>query len=119
MGVFSGFHTHFFQMLKHCATRTHEVWDRLYLLGKRTQIAGSERVWANGLLDTYQALHKDEPNRRTLHFWKGSREGVVKVDHILVSRSAEILESAIVSEDQPMVSDHFPVTARVRFPLEK
>ncbi len=31
MGVFSGFHTHFFQMLKHCATRTHEVWDRLYL----------------------------------------------------------------------------------------
>ena len=32
MGVFSGFHTHFFQMLKHCATRTHEVWDRLYLL---------------------------------------------------------------------------------------
>ena len=30
MGVFSGFHAHFFPLLKHCATRTHEVWDRLY-----------------------------------------------------------------------------------------
>jgi hypothetical protein len=31
MGVFSGFHAHFFPQLKHWATRTHEVWDRLYL----------------------------------------------------------------------------------------
>ena len=88
----------------------------IYLLGKRIQIAGIERGWANGLLDTYQALHGDEPNRRTLHFWKGNREGVAKVDHILVSRGAEIIDSAIISEDLPVVSDHFPVTARVRFP---
>jgi endonuclease/exonuclease/phosphatase family metal-dependent hydrolase len=91
----------------------------IYLTGGKTQVAGEERVWANGLLDTYQALHPGEKNRRTLHFWKGSREGAVKVDHILVSRGAEIAESAIVSEDQPVVSDHFPVIARVRFPLEK
>jgi len=31
MGVFSGFHAHFFPLLKHCATRTHEIWDRLYI----------------------------------------------------------------------------------------
>jgi endonuclease/exonuclease/phosphatase family metal-dependent hydrolase len=38
------------------------------------------------------------------------------VDHILVSRSAEIGAAEIVSGDKPMVSDHFPVTARVKFP---
>jgi endonuclease/exonuclease/phosphatase family metal-dependent hydrolase len=91
----------------------------IYLLGQRIQIAGSERAWKNGLLDTYQALHRGEQNRRTLHFWKGNREGVVKVDHILVSQGAGIVEAAIISEDQPVVSDHFPVTARIRFPLEK
>ena len=80
----------------------------IYLTGRRVQVAGAERVWANGLLDTYQALHPGEKNRRTLHFWKGNRDGAVKVDHILVSRGARIEESAIVTEDQPMVSDHFP-----------
>jgi endonuclease/exonuclease/phosphatase family metal-dependent hydrolase len=91
----------------------------IYLTGRHAQVAGGERVWANGLRDTYQALHPAEKNRRTLHFWSGSREGAVKVDHILVSRGAEILESAIVTEDQPVVSDHFPVIAQVRFPLGK
>jgi hypothetical protein len=31
MGVFSGFHAHFFLRLKHCGTRTQDVWDRLYV----------------------------------------------------------------------------------------
>lgn len=91
----------------------------IYLTGNRVKVAGAERVWADGLLDTYQALHGIEKNRRTLHFWKGNRDGVVKVDHILVSRSAEIGEAVIITDDQPMVSDHFPVTARVLFPLGK
>lgn len=91
----------------------------LYLTGKRARVAEAERVWEGGLLDTYQALHSQEKNRRTLHFWSGSREGNVKVDHILVSRSAKIEESGIVSGDEPMVSDHFPVTARIAFPRQK
>ena len=91
----------------------------LYLTGNRVKVAGAERLWPNGLLDTYQTLHSAEKNRRTLHFWMGNRDGALKVDHILVSRGARIRESAIVTEDQPMVSDHFPVTARVVFPLEK
>lgn len=90
-----------------------------YLTGRRGRVAGEERVWENGLLDTYQALHAGEKNRRTLHFWRAIREGALKVDHILVSRGARIEESAIVTEDQPAVSDHFPVTARVVFPLGK
>ena len=91
----------------------------LYLTGNRVQVAGAERLWANGLLDTYQTLHAGEKNRRTLHFWRGNRDGAVKVDHILVSRGARIEESEIIAADQPMVSDHFPVTARILFPLGK
>lgn len=88
----------------------------IYLTGRRALLAGSEQVWPNGLLDTYQALHAGEKNRRTLHFWRDSREGQLKVDHILVSSGAEIGVAEIVSGDQPMVSDHFPVIARVKFP---
>ncbi len=91
----------------------------IYLTGRRSRVAGEERVWANGLLDTYQALRSGEADRRTLHLWSGSREGALKVDHIMVSRGAEIVEAAIVSEEKPVVSDHFPVVARIRFPLEK
>ena len=69
-----------------------------------------------GLTDTFQALHAAEKNRRTLHFWSDTREGILKVDHILVSRGAEVLSAAIRDRDKPMVSDHFPVTARVVFP---
>lgn len=91
----------------------------IYLTGRRASVAGSEQVWANGMSDTYQSLHPSEKNRRTLHFWTDSREGMVKVDHILVSRGAKIEEADIISGDEPMVSDHFPVTARVLFPLSK
>jgi endonuclease/exonuclease/phosphatase family metal-dependent hydrolase len=91
----------------------------IYLRGSRVSVGGAEQAWTNGLLDTYQSLHAAEKNRRTLHFWKNSREGLVKVDHIFVSRGARIERSDIVSTDQPMVSDHFPVTARVLFPLTR
>lgn len=91
----------------------------IYLRGTRVSVGGAEQLWANGLLDTYQSLYPAEKNRRTLHFWKDSREGLVKVDHILVSRGARVEAAAIISGDQPMVSDHFPVTARVLFPLTR
>jgi endonuclease/exonuclease/phosphatase family metal-dependent hydrolase len=88
----------------------------IYLTGRSAILAGSQQIWANGLRDAYQILHAGEKNRRTLHFWRDSREGPLKVDHILVSRGAEIGAAEIVSGDKPMVSDHFPVTARVKFP---
>jgi len=87
----------------------------VYLTGRSGALAGSTKVWANGLMDTYQLLHATEKNRRTLHFWSGRRDGL-KVDHILVSRGAKITSSEIISQDKPEVSDHFPVTARVVFP---
>jgi endonuclease/exonuclease/phosphatase family metal-dependent hydrolase len=81
-----------------------------------TNPAVARLVSEAGLIDTFQALHPGERNRRTLHFWSDSREGALKVDHILVSRGAVIMDAAIRDGDQPMVSDHFPVTARVVFP---
>jgi endonuclease/exonuclease/phosphatase family metal-dependent hydrolase len=88
----------------------------LYLTGQRATLAGGTHQWKNGLVDTYQARHPNEKNRRTLHFWRDSQVGQLKVDHILVSRGARIESGEIVAQDKPMVSDHFPVTARIRFP---
>ena len=68
------------------------------------------------LTDTFQALHPKEPARTTLHFWRGTRAGLLKVDYIMVSEGVEVLSAEIRDHDKPMVSDHFPVTARVVFP---
>lgn len=87
-----------------------------YLTGKRTKLAGSEQSWKHALIDTFQTLHPNTRARTTLHFWKGSREGSLKVDYILVSQGAKILSAQIRDKDQPMISDHFPFTARVIFP---
>lgn len=89
----------------------------IYLTGRRATVAGSGQAWSNGMVDTYQTLHATEKNRRTLHFWSGRRDGL-KVDHILVSRGANIEDAAIISQDKPEVSDHFPVSARVLFPAK-
>lgn len=67
-------------------------------------------------IDTFRALHPGNPARTTLHFWSGSRAGARKVDHILASEGARVLAAAVRDTDEPMVSDHFPVTARVVFP---
>lgn len=88
----------------------------LYLTGNKVSLAGSTKLWANGMIDTFQQLHPANKNRRSLHFWKGNRDGMLKVDHIMVSRGAKVREAAIVWEDDPVVSDHFPVTAIVIFP---
>jgi len=90
----------------------------LYLTGKNAILLGTNHVWKMGLKDTFQLLHPAEPNRRTLHFWKGNEDGSLKVDHILVSENARVQEASIVSKDKPLVSDHFPVASRVVFPLE-
>lgn len=88
----------------------------IYLTGKQISIAGKKHQWPHGLVDSFQTLHANEKKRRTLHFWSDRRDGALKVDHILVSQGAKIDSAEIVSGDKPMVSDHFPVAAHVRFP---
>lgn len=75
-----------------------------------------ERLTRAGLTDAWSEIHPAERDITTLHFWQGSRAGGRKVDHILVSGGAEVVAAGIRDRDEPMVSDHFPVTARVRFP---
>ena len=87
-----------------------------YLTGNSGTVAGVDRSWNHGLLDTYQSLHAAEKNRRTLHFFQGNHDGDVKIDHILASPGATILSAQIVNSDLPLVSDHFPVTAELLFP---
>jgi endonuclease/exonuclease/phosphatase family metal-dependent hydrolase len=94
-------------------TETHPGY--LYLTGKKVKVAGQEQRWSNAMIDTFQILNPSVKDRRTLHFWSGSRAGFLKVDHIFVSDGAEVLASGIISGDKTMVSDHFPVTSRVRF----
>ncbi len=91
----------------------------IYLTGHRSTLVGKQEMWPSGLVDAYQSLWPKEKSRRTLHFWTDSRDGNLKVDHILVSHGAKIENADIISTDKPMVSDHFPVTARVVFPVKK
>jgi len=88
-----------------------------YLTGKSVSLGGSRQQWKNGMLDTFQVLHADQKDRRTLHFWNRNPSGALKVDHILVAKEARVLKSGIVTRSpQLVVSDHFPVTAKVVFP---
>ena len=87
-----------------------------YLRGETVTVANTRQRWDHGLIDTYQALHGIEPNRRTLHFWSGSAAGTLKVDHILVTPGVQVLAATIHRDSEPLPSDHFPVSATVRFP---
>ena len=69
----------------------------------------------DGLIETYDLLHRNEKKRGTLHFWMNDVNRQWKVDHIFVSKHADVLEAKIVKSGEPYLSDHFPVKARVRF----
>jgi len=69
------------------------------------------------LVDTFRVRHPDE---RTVGTFTGFRFDATtgdKIDYVLVEPSTEVLEAAILrtSHDGRYPSDHFPVTARVRF----
>jgi endonuclease/exonuclease/phosphatase family metal-dependent hydrolase len=72
-----------------------------YLTGQSATVAGTKQQWPNGFTDT---------------LWSGSRAGSRMVDHILVPKNAMIEASAIVTGEEPLPSDHFPVMARVLIP---
>jgi len=86
-----------------------------YLRGLATDIGGSRRQWKNGMIDTFRTLHPTGTSPKTLHLW-GRKDAGWKVDHILVSKGARVMESEVVMDALPFSSDHFPVMARVIFP---
>lgn len=69
------------------------------------------------LVDTFRVLHAEEKTVGTFTAFKfGNTEGQ-KIDYILVQPETEVLQADIVrfSRDDRYPSDHFPVTARIRF----
>lgn len=85
-----------------------------FLSGRKSAIPAVDGF--GGLVDSFDALHAGEKKRGTLHFWMSDPNRQWKVDHILISKGGEVLESGILRGGEPYLSDHFPVTARVRFP---
>lgn len=85
-----------------------------FLLGRKGAIPAVDGF--GGLEDTYDALHAGEKKRGTLHFWMSDPNRQWKVDHILISKEGEVLESEVLRSGEPYLSDHFPVTARILFP---
>jgi endonuclease/exonuclease/phosphatase family metal-dependent hydrolase len=85
-----------------------------FLSGKATSIAPVEGF--DGMVETYDARNAGERKRGTLHFWMSDPNRQWKVDHIFISKGGEVLRSGILRGGEPYLSDHFPVTATVRFP---
>ncbi|MFK7850068.1 MAG: endonuclease/exonuclease/phosphatase family protein [Akkermansiaceae bacterium] len=70
----------------------------------------------SGMKETYDELNAGETKRGTLHFWMSDPNRQWKVDHIFISKEGAVLASEVLRTGEPYLSDHFPVTARVRFP---
>lgn len=85
-----------------------------FLSGKTTPIAAVPGF--DGMMETYDVLNAGVKERGTLHFWMSDPNRQWKVDHIFISKGGEVLRSGILRGGEPYLSDHFPVTATVRFP---
>lgn len=85
-----------------------------FLAGKRSSIPPVKGF--DGMVETFDALNAGEKKRGTLHFWMSDPNRQWKVDHIFISKGGEVLRSGVLRGGEPYLSDHFPVTATVRFP---
>jgi len=80
-------------------------------------LVGARQGAAPPFVDTFRARHPDERVVGTFTGFKLDATGGDKIDYILVQPGTEVLDAAIVrtSRDGRYPSDHFPVTARIRF----
>lgn len=85
-----------------------------FLSGKRSMIPPVEGF--EGMVETFDVLNAGMKERGTLHFWMSDPNRQWKVDHIFISKGGVVLRSGILRGGEPYLSDHFPVTATVRFP---
>ncbi len=71
------------------------------------------------LVDTFRLLHKDASAVGTAHSFKGGRAGN-KIDYIFVQPGTEVLGAEILhdNKDNRYPSDHFPITAAIRWPIK-
>ena len=68
------------------------------------------------LIDTFRALHPIAEATGTFGAWTGKTDGS-KIDYIFAGPSSEVMEAEILHDnsDGRYPSDHFPVTAKLRF----
>ncbi len=89
-----------------------------YLKGEAVELAGGDGTETTPLnfVDTFRLQHPDTTEARTLHSWRGTREGP-KIDYIFAEPGVEVREAYIddFSRDGLYPSDHFPVRARLAF----
>ncbi|MCK4871191.1 MAG: endonuclease/exonuclease/phosphatase family protein [Phycisphaerales bacterium] len=69
-----------------------------------------------GLTDTFRTLHADATDVGTFNGFEGKTDGA-KIDYVLTDDSFEILDAAIIRDNKAgrYPSDHFPVSATLRF----
>ncbi len=84
-----------------------------FLSGKNSEIARVDGF--GGLVETFEAANPGVRSKGSVNFWRSDPKLDWKLDHILVSRDAEILEARVMRHGEPYLSDHFPVVARVRW----
>lgn len=70
------------------------------------------------LVDTYREVHPEASGVGTFNGFRGSNGGA-KIDYVLTDRTAQVIDARILRshDDGRYPSDHFPVTATIRFPL--
>ncbi len=93
-----------------------------YLRGERDLEAAANGLAKNPvpLVDTFRVLHKDAKDVGTAHGFKGGRAGN-KIDYIFVQPGVEVFKAEILhdNKDNRYPSDHFPVTAAIRWPTKQ
>ena len=68
--------------------------------------------------DTFRVMHPDDKEVGTANAFKFGTTTGEKIDYVFVEATTEVLAADIIrtSNDGKYPSDHFPVTARIRFP---
>lgn len=86
----------------------------LSLIGKTDPV--SPHFSKAPLIDTFRALHLNAEETGTFGAWTGKTDGA-KIDYIFAVPSSEIVEAKILHDNRNgrYPSDHFPVTAKLRF----
>lgn len=87
-----------------------------YLLGAPGAGSGAPRF----LMDTFRALHPTATEVGTFTAFKFGETRGDKIDYVLVLPGTEVLSADIIrtSRNGRYPSDHFPVTARIMFPVK-
>ncbi|MCU0915555.1 MAG: endonuclease/exonuclease/phosphatase family protein [Planctomycetes bacterium] len=90
-----------------------------YLKGEQQLDAAGDGLSRNPvpLVDTFRVLHQDVTEVGTAHSFKGGRSGN-KIDYIFVQPGVQVLKAEILrdNQDNRYPSDHYPVTAALRWP---